>query len=243
VRRAGALALLAGVAAGRALRLRRRERARATLARELAQRALRQEAEVRRQVAEALHHGPVQELISLDMVLASAAEALRRDDHRRGGELLAEARELAARNVKLLRQELVELGPALTDDERFEAALERCRPVWERRYGVRLTSEITSLDLEPEIANCLFRITQEAVANAGRHGEADNIAVGLRAIGSELELRVADDGRGLDADPLAEPQAGHLGLASVRERAEGLGGSMQLDSTGGGTQLLVRLPR
>jgi len=234
-----ALGTVGGLAGAR---LRRREAARGRGARQLAQRAMREEGQVRRRVAEAIHDGPVQELIALDMVLASARQALARGDHRRGGELLGEAREATARNVALLREELVELGPYAFEEANYEAALERCVPIWRRRYGLDLRLAIERISLPPEVAGELFRITQEAVVNAGRHAEGQIVSISLRTVNGAVELRVADDGRGLAGDPLAHPEPGHLGLMSIRERAELLGAALELESSERGTKLVVRVP-
>lgn len=232
----GAVGGLAGA------RLRRREAARGRGASQLAQRAMREEGQVRRRVAEAIHDGPVQELIALDMMLASACQALARGDHQRGGELLGEAREATARNVRLLREELVELGPYAFEEANYESALERCAPIWRRRYGLDVQMTIERIPLAPETAGELFRITQEAVNNAGRHAEAETVSISLRTVESTVELRVADDGRGIDGDPLADPVAGHLGLISIRERAELLHGELELESSELGTKLVLRVP-
>lgn len=246
MKREGALALAALLGAGAGLAgawAHRRRRAGDTQARRLARRAMAEEAAVRRQVAEALHDGPVQELIALDMVLASAAAALEGGDGERGAQLLAEARELTARNVRLLREELIELGSHSFAEGDLETALQRCRPVWQRRYGLDVQLSLERLELDPELAGQLFRIIQESVVNAGRHAQARVAWVDLHAVGGRLELRIGDDGRGLDSDPLNDPEAGHLGLASVRERAELLGGSLELDSSERGTEVLVRVPQ
>ena len=82
------------------------------------------------------------------------------------------------------------------------------------------------------MAGDLFRIVQEAVANAGRHAEADAVSINLRTTGSHVELRVADNGRGFESsEPLNRPDPGHLGLASMRERAELLDGLLDIASS------------
>lgn len=222
--------------------LRKRELARGRGARQLAQRAMREEGQVRRRVAEAIHDGPMQELIAMDMVLASARQALGRGDQRRGGELLGEAREMAARNVRLLREELVELGPYAFEEASYEAALERCVQIWKRRYGLDLRLAIERISLPPETTGELFRVTQEAVVNAGRHAEAQVVSISLRTVDGTVELRVVDDGRGIAGDPFADPEPGHLGLMSIRERVELLGGGLELDSSERGTKLVARVP-
>lgn len=224
------------------VRLRGRESSREQRARELAQRVMQEEGQVRRQVAETIHDGPVQELIALDMVLASAGQALARGDTQRGAELLAEAREATARNVRALREELVELGPYAFEEANYETALERCLPIWERRYGLDVRLTIERIEMAPETAGELFRITQEAVINSGRHARANVVSVSLRAIEGWIELRVTDDGQGIEGSPLEDPVAGHLGLMSIRERAELLGGRLELDSSDRGTKLVVCVP-
>jgi two-component system, NarL family, sensor kinase len=225
------------------VRLRRQAAARHQTSRELAQRAMREESQIRRQMADAIHDGPVQELIALDMVLASAGQALARGDNDRASELLGEAREAAERNVRHLREELVELGPYADEESNYETAVERCLPIWKRRYGLDVRLAIERVPLSPEAAGELFRITQEAVINAGRHAEAETASVSLRTVDGDVELRVADDGKGMDDScPLDDPEAGHLGLASIRERAELLGGGLELESSDRGTKLVVRFP-
>jgi signal transduction histidine kinase len=62
-------------------------------------------------------------------------------------------------------------------------------------------------------------------------------------VGSEIELRVSDDGRGFDREsPLESANPGHIGLASMRERAELIGGTLKIDTGERGTRVLVRAP-
>jgi signal transduction histidine kinase len=102
---------------------------------------------------------------------------------------------------------------------------------------------IERIELPPEMAGDLFRIAQEAVANAGRHSGADAVSISLRTLGSEVELRVADNGHGFEEhNPVGTPKPGHLGIASMRERAELLDGRLEIESSERGTRVLVRAP-
>jgi signal transduction histidine kinase len=93
------------------------------------------------------------------------------------------------------------------------------------------------------MAGDLFRIAQEAVVNAGRHANASRVELSLRTLGAQVELRVADDGRGMDGNGvLARAEPGHLGLASMRERAELMDGVLEIESSDRGTRVLVRVP-
>ena len=225
-------------------RLRTVESASRLRARGLSRRTLQAESEVRRKVAESIHDGPVQELIGLDMVLVAAHRAAEDGDSERAGELIDEAHGLAERNIQALRDEMVDLGPYAFEELAFETAVENCLPAWKRRYGFEVGLALERLDLAPECAGGLFRITQEAVVNAGRHADADSVSISLRRVGGDVELRVSDNGGGFDGegDPLEAAGPGHLGLASMRERAELLGGRLNIATSRRGTRVLVRAP-
>jgi signal transduction histidine kinase len=236
--------VLSAVAAGLVVgRLRTAESASRLRARGLSRRTLQAESEVRRRVAEAIHDGPVQELIGLDMMLSSARKAAaegRRDD---AAALLDEARQVAERNIRTLRDEIVDLGPYAFEELGFATAIENCLPVWKRRYSFEVMAAIERVELTSEMAGALFRIAQEAVVNAGRHAEADAVSISLRTVNSDVELRVTDNGNGFaEPGPFDASEPGHLGIASMRERAELLDGTLDIETSPLGTRVLVRAP-
>jgi signal transduction histidine kinase len=213
-------------------------------ARRLTRRTMEAEREVRRRVAESIHDGPVQELIGLDMVLSAAHQAAGNGDSEKVDELLADAKELTTRNIQALRDEIVDLGPYAFEELTFDVAVGNCVPVWERRYGFEVLLTLEELDLPDEVCAELFAITQEAVANAGRHANASSVAINLRQVDGDVELRVMDDGEGFEEeeDPTGSSAPGHLGLASMRERTELLDGDLSIDSSKRGTKVVVRAP-
>ena len=223
--------------------LRTSESASRLRARGLSRRTMQAESEVRRRVAESIHDGPVQELIGLDMILSAARNAA---EHGRGDEaagLIDEARELGMRNLRALRDEILDLGPYAFQEISFDTAIENCLPVWQRRYGFEIGVAIERIELPPEMRGHLFRVAQEAVVNAGRHAEAKAVSISLRTVGSQVELRVTDDGHGFDGtDPLGAGEPGHLGLASMRERAELMEGTLEIETSERGTRVLVLAP-
>ena len=224
-------------------RLRTSESASRVRARELTRRTLHSESEVRRRVAESIHDGPVQELIGLDMMLAAAGRASERDDPGRTRELIGDARKVVEKNVVSLREEIVDLGPFALEELSYDQAVENCVPVWKRRYGIGVLLTIERIELPPEMAGHLFRVTQEAVVNACRHGNPQQVAVSLRRLDGLVELRVVDDGGGFgDVDPLGPSEPGHLGLAAMRERAEMLDGQLEIESSERGTKVLLTVP-
>jgi two-component system NarL family sensor kinase len=223
--------------------LRTSESASRLRARGLSRRTMQAESEVRRRVAESIHDGPVQELIGLDMILSAARNAAENGRGDEASGLIDEARELGTRNLRALRDEIVDLGPYAFQELSFDTAIEDCLPVWRRRYGFEVGLAIERIDLPPEMAGDLFRIAQEAVVNAGRHAQAKAVSISLRTVGSQVELRVADDGHGFDENnPVPGGEPGHLGLASMRERAELMDGTLEIESSERGTRVLVLAP-
>ena len=236
----GILAVTTSLLVGR---LRTAETASRLRARRLTRRTLEAERQVRRRVAEAIHDGPVQDLIGLDMLLAAAHQAADGGDGAKADELIREARELASRNVRALRDEIVDLGPYAFEELTFDVAVSNCLETWKRRYGFEVMLSIERLELPPELTADLFAITQEAISNAGRHAKATTVTIHLRSLEGDVELRVMDDGEGFaGADPLAPAEPGHLGLASMRERAELLGGTLRIEPSDRGTKVVVRAP-
>jgi len=90
-----------------------------------------------------------------------------------------------------------------------------------------------------------YRICQEALSNAARHGRARNIDVALRRDGGQVELVIADDGNGFDYASLQTPAAKqkHFGLVSMKERATLAGGTFDVRTVPGrGTRIRVCFP-
>ena len=94
----------------------------------------------------------------------------------------------------------------------------------------------------PQVRILLFRIFQEALVNVRKHAHATTVTVSLKTVDGGVMMRLSDDGAGFQASA-AEPLAGHLGLASMRERAEIAGGWWRLTSEPGrGTEISTWVP-
>jgi signal transduction histidine kinase len=142
-----------------------------------------------------------------------------------------------------LRRLLFDLRPAVLDHEGLGPALEAhledtCAPL-DVAFAVY---ERLDTAIPPEARLTLFRIAQQAIANALAHAGPDRIEVTLARDGEEVEVTVVDDGVGFE--PRASvPRPGHLGLVTMRERAESAGGRVEVVSRpGGGTTVRSRLP-
>jgi signal transduction histidine kinase len=176
-------------------------------------------------------------------VLDAARRALERGDTNRAIALVEEARTNAERNIGSLREEIVNLGPMGLDELTLDVALEQCAPAWSRRYGLPVRLDVERLDLPNETCGSLFGIAQEAVANAGRHSGASEVSVTVEAMNGDVELRVRDDGGGFDEQAaLASDEPGHIGLVTMRERAELIDGTLAIESDRDGTTVIARAP-
>lgn len=91
-----------------------------------------------------------------------------------------------------------------------------------------------------EIEHAVFRIAQEAITNAHKHGSATNVRIQIDDSGAVLKLTIQDNGVGFSSD---NPQSGQFGLIGMRERASGVGGTLKIDSQPGqGVTILFTVP-
>ena len=126
---------------------------------------------------------------------------------------------------------LIGLVPALRDLQREMSQLD---------IPIAFSYDDVPTALPPEVTLCLFRVVQEGLHNALKYSHARAISVRLTASSNELTLTIADDGIGFDVN-LALGKG--LGLISMTERLESIGGTMEIHSEpGAGTTLLVRVP-
>ncbi len=149
--------------------------------------------------------------------------------------------------MRSVRRVTEQLRPSLLDDLGLVPALRSLTESFAERAGIAVTLDapaaLHGLGRETELA--LFRATQEALANVARHAAARTVRVRLADGSGRLTLEIADDGRGLPADfDLARiEQAGHLGLAGMRERIGALGGTADITGApGAGVRVRLEIP-
>jgi signal transduction histidine kinase len=101
----------------------------------------------------------------------------------------------------------------------------------------------TGYEPPPNLRTILYRVAQEAISNARRHGRPSRIDVELWNNDGGWSVRVRDDGVGFDARALPTGRPGHLGLIGMRERVETSGGRVEIESAPGqGTTVEFWLP-
>ncbi|WP_171171348.1 GAF domain-containing sensor histidine kinase [Streptomyces sp. I05A-00742] len=196
----------------------------------------------RARLAHELHDAVAQKLFSLRLT-AQAATALVDRDPARAKEELHQVALLAAEATDELRAAVVELRPAGLDEDGLVATLRTQIKVLDRAHAARVSFASQGMRALPAAQEeALLRVAQEALHNALRHSGAEHVDVALCRRGQGAVLRVADDGSGFD--PSAVRRAGrHLGLVSMRDRANGVGGRLKVVSEPGeGTAIEMEVP-
>jgi len=192
----------------------------------------------RRRIARDLHDGVVQELVGISFAVSATSRQLQDQP-----EVSAQLDALGAgvrRNLRALRSLLVEIYPPELRESGLSAALgDLLAPASAAGIEVDLDVADTS-DVSPEWTALIWRVAQEAVRNAVRHGQPSRISVIVTTPPDGLCLEVRDDGAGFDSP--ADPPYGHLGLRSLRDLVSEAGGSFEINSAPGrGTAVVTSL--
>lgn len=197
--------------------------------------------EERNRLARELHDSVSQELFSLTM-LAAAARRIIEQDPQRAAAQLHEIETMARHALEETRNLIFALRPVSLDDRGLVPALRDLVVALEQRQGLRVDLQIRDeRRLLLAIEQDLYRIVQEALANVTRHSGERTATVALTYQPNQLHLHISDQGNGFDPAMPRRPQA--IGLQSMAERAQNLGGTCTLHSApGAGTRIDVRIP-
>ncbi len=164
------------------------------------------------------------------------------------GEQLGDVRSSLDQSIVEVRRISSNLRPSVLDDFGLVPALKLLCKDFERVHAIPTSLEVgedSSTDLDPEAETALYRIAQEAMANVAKHAGASLVVVRLERRMADVFLQVKDDGRGFEQDSsVRRSREGHgLGLLSMRERSELLGGTFEVESVPGqGTAVTVVVP-
>ena len=212
----------------------------------LSERAINAQEEERRVIAQSLHDDTGQALSMLSIHLDRIDERIQ-PDQKDLKKQVADARTLAADSLTELRRILSGLRPAILDDLGLVPAIRWYARSNLEKAGIHVVVKAPSnpLELSSALTTTLFRIVQEAINNIVRHADARSATIVLQLSEGIVQLRVEDDGRGFDPGDASRDavELHKLGLLGIRERAELLGGSVQIESTPEkGTRLQVSIP-
>jgi two-component system nitrate/nitrite sensor histidine kinase NarX len=145
-----------------------------------------------------------------------------------------------------VREEIFNLRTSATERIDFFSTLQDYLSDYEIYYSLDVDLNVDGgclANFPPEMANQLLRIIQEALTNVRRHTDAHKVSIQCTQSGEQVHISIEDDGGGFSPHQVAEEAGQHFGLQIMRERAESVGGSLELDSKPGqGTHVLVRVP-
>ena len=200
--------------------------------------------EERKRIALQIHDGPAQTFHALLRGMETVSELAERDPAACLKEVatLGETVRLAMDEVRNL---IVDLRPLSMDDLGLLAGLRRYGKLFEERSGVQTQICHRGLDVRiPEaVETALYRIAQEALNNIWKHANADHARVVIEVDEDQVAVEIGDDGTGFQTDELRDAGPQHLGLASIRDRVELMGGRLAVASVPGeGTVVRVAVP-
>lgn len=195
----------------------------------------------RARIAADIHDDSIQIMSAVNLRMGIVRRNVTDPEEARGLERLENTVRLA---IARLRHLLFELRPPALDQEGLGPALHTCLEQLEQQFGLvgHLENRLTN---EPpgQARIVLYRIAQEAMANVRKHARASHVEVILESTDGGARVRVRDDGVGFSTDESDQPEPGHMGLTSMRERAEMAGGWCRVKSApDSGTEVVAWLP-
>jgi len=197
----------------------------------------------RRRVARELHDSVTQSLYSLSLFAETACQHMKNKEYESLNKCLPEIKNIAQVSLKEIRHFLYCLRPSALEEEGLLNALQHRLDGVEQRSGikgrliVKNKGELTTLE-----EDVLYGIAQEALNNSLKHAGASEVKVVFRFEQDWAEMAVSDNGIGFEPDGALN--SGGIGLTSIKERAEKLDGTLDIQSSpGNGTKILVRIRR
>lgn len=196
----------------------------------------------RRRIARELHDETGQALTALILNLEMAEQAEKPVEPQN----LTRLRGIAEHTLAELRRIIAALRPTILDDLGLAAAIRWYAKELVEPQGLQVSMKLLGLGsrLPPHVETAVFRIVQEAITNVLKHAQAQQAVVEAVVSDGRIRVTVADDGHGFEVTSVPRSREGRgMGLLGMRERAEALGGTLQVSSQPGrGTRVEVVIP-
>jgi PAS domain S-box-containing protein len=195
----------------------------------------------RQRIGQDLHDGLCQHLAGIELmsqVLEQKLAGKSKSGATKAGEIAKYVRDAISQTRSLARG----LAPVTLESEGLVSALQELAANTEKMFGVacRFVSGSSALLANSAVAMHLYRIAQEAVSNAIKHGKAREIVIRFEPFGARAVLTVSDNGSGLLSTP---PKKGGMGLSIMQYRASMVGGLLSVrNHTGGGVSVVCSVP-
>ncbi len=196
----------------------------------------------RQRLSRQMHDGPAQALSNF-ILQTEIAMRLLDVDATQAKEELNSLKASAMSTFQKVRNFIFELRPMMLDDLGLAPTVKKYTEAFREQTGLEVNLTITGTErrFEPYIEVMVFRAFQELLGNVARHSQASTVKAHLDLGNDNIRISVDDNGKGFDPEILKE--SSNLGLKLIRERAEMLGGSFEIDSkTGSGARIAFAVP-
>jgi PAS domain S-box-containing protein len=206
---------------------------------ELLRRLVSAEEEERARISGQLHDDTIQMMTAVGLRLEKLRSAVEPSEASELEQVLG----VVSNGVARLRRLMVELHPRTLDQDGLAAAIREHFAIANEGGWMHSLQDELAREPDPVMRHLAYRIALEALTNAHKHARADQIQVGLRDEGAGFTVTIWDDGIGISPEQVLESPVGHIGLASMRERAETANGSFTIGpAPEGGTVVEFWLP-
>jgi two-component system, NarL family, sensor histidine kinase LiaS len=200
--------------------------------------------EERRRLARDLHDTVSQQLFALHMSASALPKLLQRDEPEAVNAMVEQLVRMSQAAQKQMRGLIAQLRPMELEGKSLKEALEKWFPDYCNQNGLQGSLDLR-LENDGRLSDALerhfFLIIQEAMANVVKHARASRASLSLQDRGDLVMLSLADDGQGFSGQ---EVGTASYGLHTMRERAQKLGGTLEIASKPGeGTTIQVRIPK
>ncbi|HEU4753685.1 MAG TPA: GAF domain-containing sensor histidine kinase [Armatimonadota bacterium] len=204
----------------------------------------RAQEEERARIALLLHDGPAQTMFAALRNLEAARAVVAREAAASAG-VLEELERTIRAAIHETRSVMIDLRPLCLDEMGLFSALKQYGEQFQQRTGIRVVVRRRGREvrLPVVVESNLYRIAQEALTNVWKHAGVREARVVLEADGQQCSLEISDDGAGFDPEAVAERADQHLGLRSLRDRSDLVGGYLKIGGgPGQGTSVRVSVP-
>jgi signal transduction histidine kinase len=200
--------------------------------------------EERRRIAREIHDGVAQSLSYLNLKTKLVSDSVASQNTVQALTELGEIRKVVQDTYEDIRESIDQLSTEIRSLPIIPALANYIREFGDNN-GIKVQFDVPKAfpQLSPVAELQLLRITQEALTNVRRHAQATEVGVKLEKTSQAVEMLVKDNGQGFTLSDLEKSPPGYHGLNIIRERAEGLGGAVTIDTAPGeGTEVKVSLP-
>lgn len=203
--------------------------------------------EERKRISREIHDGPAQLMANMALRTEIVERMLGKQDYGRVQEEVADLKKQVRFSLEEIRKVIFNLRPMALDDLGLIPTLRKYTRDYEEKNRIRTVFETRGKEyrLSSAMEAAVFRLIQEALTNAAKHGDPTHVVVEIAYQTQLVKISIRDNGRGFNTDILEQKanQHAHFGLIGMRERVELLEGRMEIESAENqGTKIVIHIP-